>query len=80
MPCWACTVYKLQEISVDSAVVYLGLDIFQAGQAYVALSRIRSSDWVFLTSLCAQRIYADQNVMTEYVRLINLAQQVHTGN
>ena len=80
IPCWACTVHKLQGISVDSAVVYLGMDIFQAGQAYVALSRIRSLDGVFLTSLCAQRINADQNVMTEYARLINLAQQAHTGS
>ena len=75
MPCWACTVHKLQGISIKSAVVCLGLDIFQAGQAYVALSRICSLDGVYLTSLCPQRIYADPSVMTEYVRLIRLVQK-----
>lgn len=71
-PCWACTVHKLQGISVDSAVVCLGPDIFQAGQAYVALSRIRTLEGIHLTSLCVQRIYANSTVMTEYARLLNL--------
>lgn len=73
IPCWACTVHKLQGISVHAAVIYLGLDIFQAGQAHVALSRIRSLDGIYLTSLCVQRIYADPTVMEEYVRLMHIA-------
>ena len=70
IPCWACTVHKLQGISVDAAVIYLGLDIFQAGQAYVALSRVRSLDGIYLTALCVQRIYSDPSVMEEYARLL----------
>jgi len=70
-PCWACNVHKLQGISVDSAVVYLGQSIFQPGQSYVALSRIvRSIDGIYLTALCVQRIYADKQIMEEYQNML----------
>ena len=74
-PCWACTVHKTQGLSLDSAVISLDKTLFQAGQAYVALSRVRSLEGVHITTICPQRIYAAPSVLKEYDRLKSLSQQ-----
>lgn len=37
---WGCTVHKVQGMSLDCAVLDVGLNVFEKGMAYVALSRI----------------------------------------
>jgi ATP-dependent exoDNAse (exonuclease V) alpha subunit len=52
---WASTVHKMQGSTVDSAVIYLGPRLFAEGQAYVALSRVRSLDGLQIEELdCAK--------------------------
>ena len=41
---WASTVHKMQDSTVDYAILNLGPKLFAEEQVYVALSRVRSLD------------------------------------
>lgn len=61
---WAVTVHKSQGHTYDAAVVDLGPRAFSAGQTYVALSRVRSLDGLYLRRPLEPRdVIVDPNVV-----------------
>lgn len=53
---YALTIHKVQGSTIDFCVINLGPSIFCDGQAYVALSRVRSWDSLLLTSFIPESI------------------------
>jgi ATP-dependent DNA helicase PIF1 len=53
---WAMTIHKAQGCSLDCAEIDAGSGIFECGQTYVALSRVRNLEGLYLTSLDITKI------------------------
>lgn len=66
---WALSIHKVQGHNLDSALMDLGSEIFECGQAYVALSRIKTMDGVLLSSFDPARVRADPAVVEYYAGL-----------
>ncbi len=59
---WAVTVHKSQGCSLDRAKVVLD-KVWESGQVYVALSRLRTRDGLYLDRFRASDVHADPAVM-----------------
>jgi ATP-dependent DNA helicase PIF1 len=66
---WALTIHKIQGATMSMAEMDLGNSIFEYGQTYVALSRIRSLDGLYLSALNEYRIKANPLVCGFYENL-----------
>lgn len=64
---WATTIHKSQGATLDSAWIDL-TRFWEAGQAYVALSRVRNSDDLMIQDWSAKSIKADPSVLMFYER------------
>ena len=73
---WACTIHKVQGITTDHCSVDLGSSVFQAGMAYVALSRVTNIDGLNLIRFDPNIVVADDSVLEEYNRLRELLHHV----
>lgn len=61
---WAVTVHKSQGQTYDEVVIDMGRGAFSPGQTYVALSRVRSLDGLYLTrAIRMNDIMVDQDVL-----------------
>jgi ATP-dependent DNA helicase PIF1 len=66
---WAITIHKAQGVSLDMAQIDAGSNIFECGQTYVALSRIKSLEGLYLTAFNPQKIKVNKKVQAFYKTL-----------
>ena len=71
---WALTIHKSQGATLDAAEIDVGSGIFECGQTYVALSRVKSLDGLYLTSFDVKRIRINKKVK-EYYESLSLYHQ-----
>lgn len=63
---WAMTIHKAQGVSLDCGEISLDRSVFEFGQAYVALSRLRTLEGLKLVGFKMNVIRADPRVVAFY--------------
>lgn len=66
---WAMTIHKAQGGTLELAQIDAGKSIFESGQTYVALSRVKSLDGLCLTALDITKIKVSKKVQKFYQNL-----------
>jgi ATP-dependent exoDNAse (exonuclease V) alpha subunit len=64
---YAITVHKSQGMSLDSALIDIGSSVFEYGQAYVALSRVRSLEGLYIHRLQSKAVVCHPKVKAFYL-------------
>jgi ATP-dependent DNA helicase PIF1 len=67
---WAITIHKAQGVTLELAQIDAGNSIFECGQTYVALSRVKSADGLFLTAFDLRKIKINGKVRDFYASLV----------
>jgi len=63
---WALTIHKCQGMSLDICQMDLGSNVFEYGQTYVALSRVKKLEGLYLLGLDIDKIKANPLVIQFY--------------
>ena len=63
---WAITIHKAQGLTLEHAVMDIGPNIFECGQTYVALSRVKSLEGLYLKSFDYRKIKINKKVQLYY--------------
>lgn len=66
---WAITIHKSQGASLERCIIDIGDRVFEAGQSYVALSRIKSLEGVSIMSYDVTKILVNKRVKAFYAEL-----------
>lgn len=67
---WAITIHKSQGVTLEAAQIDVGNAVFEAGQTYVALSRVKSLDGLYLLSFDPNKIKVNPKVKAYYASLL----------
>ena len=69
---YAVRIHKCQGLSLDCAIVDLSDNVFCAGMAYVAMSRVRTVEGLHLTAFDPKSIIVNNTCLEEVNRLRSL--------
>lgn len=75
---WAISIHKCQGVTLDIAEMDIGSNIFEEGQTYVALSRVKSLEGLYLSNLDPSRIRVNPRVCVFYAELTPMSTLMHT--
>ena len=73
---WAFTIHKSQGVTLDLAQIDLGSNIFEYGQSYVGLSRMRSLEGLYLTGFNPNKIKTNPIVAEFYERIGTITEEM----
>ena len=63
---WAISIHKSQGTTLEAAKIDIGSSVFECGQTYVALSRVRDLSGLYLTEFNPQKIKVSKKVKKFY--------------
>jgi ATP-dependent DNA helicase PIF1 len=63
---WACSIHSSQGSTLDLVEADIGDNIFESGQVYVVLSRVRTLEGLSLISINRHKIWANPKVLKRY--------------
>ena len=66
---WAITIHKSQGATLERCIIDIGGQVFEAGQSYVALSRIKSLEGMSIMSYDVSKIMVNKRVKAFYTGL-----------
>ena len=66
---WGITIHKAQGLTLDRAIIDIGKDLFEAGQMYVALSRLKNLDGLYLEDFKLENLKVNKAVLKFYKNL-----------
>jgi len=75
---WSLTIHKSQGATMDMAEIDVGSSVFECGQSYVALSRVKSLEGLYLTSLDISKIKINKKVHEFYQMLKEVTTPLQT--
>ena len=67
MLAWATTIHKVQGLTMDQIVVDMVDKVFEAGQAYVAFSRVKTLEGLFIKNFKPRNIRVNADVVNEII-------------
>ena len=66
---YALSIHKVQGSTLDFAVIDIGHSVFESSMSYVALSRVRSLEGLFLEAYQPHKIFCNKEALEFYDRL-----------